>query len=80
VRAAATGAFLVGILVLAQVVAAGVYAVLGPLALEAEEGPAQIAGLVLVSALAVSCALAFLKGSLRLATDQLQCRTGRRGG
>lgn len=79
-KTAAAGALLLALFALAQVVAAGVFAVLGPLALELEDELSQFIGLAVVGGLSVACALAFLKGSLRVATDQLQCRTGRRGG
>lgn len=58
------GAAFVAILVLANVVAAGVFAVLGPLATELADETAQIATMALVGVLAVACALLFIKGAL----------------
>lgn len=65
----AAGAVLVLVLILANVVAAGVLAVLGPLALELEGEAARVSAVVLVGLLAVACALAFLRGALRVALD-----------
>lgn len=74
------GAALVACLAMAQVVAAGVLQVLAPLALEPQDEGAQFVAMVAVGVLAVGCALAFLKGCLRVLIDQLQCRPSRRGG
>jgi len=79
------GAALVLILVLANVVAGGVFALLGPLALEIADEGMQVAATVLVGVIAVACALVFLRGavvSFVLANPNkgLESPPGRRGG
>jgi len=79
-KSLAAGAGFLAVLMLANVVAAGVFAVLGPLVLELADGDWQVVAMVLVMLLAIGCALAFLKGCLRFVVDHLQCRSSRRGG
>lgn len=80
IRDLAAGAVFLSALIAANIVAAGVFAVLGPLALEIDDELYQLLVLMLVGAMAVLCALVFLKGCVRVLVDQLQCRAGRRGG
>lgn len=68
-RALASGALVLGALLMANVVAAGVMAVLGPLAARAEDPTAQVAGVAVVGVMAIAAALLFLKGCLRVLID-----------
>lgn len=61
--AGAAGAILAALL-LANVVGAGVIAVLGPLALELEDDAARVAGMGAAGILAVACAALFLHGAI----------------
>lgn len=79
-KTAIAGAAFLAVLMLAHVVAAGVVAVLGPIALELEDEGAQLAAVAVVAVLALGCGLAFLKGCLRFLIDQLQSPPARRGG
>lgn len=79
-RSACAGAAFLALLAMANVVGAGVFAVLGPIALEIEEPGLQTGAMVLVMVLSAGAAFLFLKGSLREIIDHLQCQRGRRGG
>lgn len=76
------GAVLIAIFALANVVAAGVFLVLGPLvpAFVQDESD-QIVPLAIVGTIAVFCAVVFLNGCLRSMVEQLQSPTSghRRG-
>lgn len=73
------GAVVVAAFSAANLVAAGVMAVLGPQAI-ALEGAAQLPAVIAVGGLALACALIFLKGCQKTLTDRLQYPAGRRGG
>ena len=72
-RQLAFGALMVAIFSLANVVAAGVFLVLGPLvpALVQDEAD-QIVPLAIIGTIAVFCAVVFLNGCLRSMVEQLQ--------
>lgn len=74
------GGGLLLILVMANVVAAGVFQVLGPIALEIQDEDLRTCAFGAVCGAAIGSALAFLSGSVRAMVEQLQCRAGRRGG
>lgn len=74
------GALLVLLLLMANVVAAGVFQVLGPLALEIRDEELQILALCLVGCAAIGAALAFMSGSLRAVVASLQSQPRQRGG
>lgn len=76
----AAGAGFVLILLMAQVVGAGVFMVLGPLALEIQDEELQIVALGVVGAAAIVAALAFMSGSLRAVVASLQSQPRQRGG
>ena len=68
------------VLSLGSLVAAGVYAVLGPQVLDMDEGPLKALLVITVAVLAIGCALLFIQGALRAITDHLQYGRSRRGG
>jgi len=74
------GATMVALLILTNVVAAGVLLVLAPHVLALDDGPLKLCVIIGLGVLAVSCAIVFLKGCLREITDHLQYPPGRRGG
>lgn len=85
------GAVFLLTLMLANVVAAGVFAVLGPLALELKDDAAGVIAVALIGLVSIGCALLFLKGALALAGERfylvrsdpykgLRFGSGRRGG
>ncbi len=63
-RSFGTGALFVLILMLANVVAAGVFAVLGPIALELADEEARVLAMVIIGLLSVLCAVLFLRGAV----------------
>jgi len=74
------GAVIVVVLSLGSLVAAGVYAVLGPQVLRMEEGPMKLLAVITVGLLAIGCAILFIQGALRAIQDHLQYGRGRRHG
>ena len=80
----AAGAVVVVLLMLANVVAAGVFTVLGPLVLELQDEWSRVVAVALIGVVAVVCALVFLRGALFLALENpfkgLKSAAGRRGG
>lgn len=85
------GAAFLLVLIIANVVAAGVFSVLGPIAAELDDGLARVLALALVGLLGVACALLFLRGVLFMVAERfsavqadpkkgLQFTAGRRGG
>lgn len=68
-KALGAAAGVLGALMMANLVAAGVMQILGPLAAEATEPAAQVAGVAIAGVLAIAAALLFLKGCLRALTE-----------
>lgn len=68
-RQLGAGALVLGALMMANVVAAGVMQLLGPLALEAQDETAQVVLVSIAGLLAIAAALLFLKGCLRALID-----------
>lgn len=85
------GAAFLLVLILANVVAAGVFSLLGPIAADFDDGLAWVLALALVGLLAVACSLLFLRGVLFCVVERfsavradpkkgLQFDPGQRGG
>lgn len=72
-RAFGTGLLVVVVLMLANVVAAGIFLVLWPLARQLEE-TGQVIAAAAIGALAIACALLFLKGFISTVPAWLQAR------
>lgn len=70
-KTALAGAAFLLVLIIANVVAAGVFFVLGPLAADLDDGVARVLGLALVGLGGVACALLFLRGALFCIAERL---------
>ena len=68
----AAGTIVIAALVLANVVAGGVYLVLGPLLDHLSDGPGKLIGLILVGALGAACSIFFFKGFMSSAPAWLE--------